>query len=184
MTQLENASDRAAPAAFARMLWRHRGEPGMLIPLLQSAQDSFGYVTPLAIEQISEVTGIPNAEIYGVITFYKQFRLKPLGRHIIRLCKGTACHVVGAETIGQVLADELRVSADETTDDGLFTYLVVACLGCCSLAPALMIDDQTFGRLTPQKVRKLIRQYRRDATKVAGRPPQKAVASMATVSEV
>jgi NADH-quinone oxidoreductase subunit E len=143
----------------------------MLIPLLQAAQDSFGFVPPLAIEQISEVTGIPTAEIYGVITFYKQFRLKPLGRHIIRLCKGTACHVVGAETIGQVMADELRVAPDETTDDGLFTYLVVACLGCCSLAPAMMIDDQTFGRLTPQKIRKLVKQYRRDAEKVAVRPP-------------
>jgi NADH-quinone oxidoreductase subunit E len=166
------------------MLWRHRGEPGMLIPLLQAAQDSYGYVPPLAIEQTSEVTGIPTAEIYGVITFYKQFRLKPLGRHIVRLCKGTACHVVGAETIGQVVADELRVAPDETTDDGLFTYIVVACLGCCSLAPAMMIDDQTHGRLTPQKVRKLIRQYRREAAKAAGKPPERAAATLAAVPEV
>jgi NADH-quinone oxidoreductase subunit E len=161
----ENQGGRIAPAAFERMLWRHRGEPGMLIPLLQAAQDSYGFVPAHSIEQISDVTAIPAAEIYGVITFYKQFRLKPLGRHIIRLCKGTACHVVGAETIGQVLADELSVSPDETTEDGLFTYMVVACLGCCSLAPAMMIDDQTYGRLTPQKIRKLIRQYKRDAEK-------------------
>lgn len=158
-------SGRAAPAAFEKMLWRHRGEPGMLIPLLQAAQDSYGYVPTSAIEQISDVTGIPTAEICGVITFYKQFRVKPLGRHIIRLCKGTACHVVGAEMIGQVIADELSVAPDETTDDGLFTYMVVACLGCCSLAPAMMIDDQTYGRLTPQMIRKLIRQRRRDAAK-------------------
>lgn len=161
----ENQAGRIAPAAFERMLWRHRGEPGMLIPLLQAAQDSYGFVPAHSIEQISDVTGIPTAEIYGVITFYKQFRLKPLGRHIVRLCKGTACHVVGAEMIGQVLADELGVAPDGTTEDGLFTYMVVACLGCCSLAPAMMIDDQTFGRLTPQKIRKLIRQYRRDAEK-------------------
>jgi NADH-quinone oxidoreductase subunit E len=178
----ESEPSRVVTAAFARMLWRHRGEPGMLIPLLQAAQDSYGYVPPLAIEQISEVTGIPTAEIYGVITFYKQFRLKPLGRHIIRLCKGTACHVVGAETIGQVLADELRVAPDETTDDGLFTYLVVACLGCCSLAPAMMIDDQTFGRLTPQKIRKLIKQYRKDAAKAAVRPPERPASSVQAVS--
>jgi NADH:ubiquinone oxidoreductase subunit E len=163
----EEQGSRIAPAAFERMLWRHRGEPGMLIPLLQAAQDSYGFVPAHAIEQISEVTGIPTAEIYGVITFYKQFRLKPLGRHIIRLCKGTACHVVGAEMIGQVLADELGVLPDETTNDRLFTFMVVACLGCCSLAPAMMIDDQTYGRLTPQKIRKLIRQYRRDSEKVA-----------------
>lgn len=161
----QKAGSRVAPAAFERMLWRHRGEQGMLIPLLQAAQDSYGFVSATAIEQISDVTGIPTAEIYGVITFYKQFRLKPLGRHTIRLCKGTACHVVGAEMIGQVLADELRVSPDETTEDGMFTYIVVACLGCCSLAPAMMIDDQTYGRLTPQKIRKVVRQYRREAEK-------------------
>jgi NADH-quinone oxidoreductase subunit E len=161
----ENQSGRVAPVAFERMVWRHRGEPGMLIPMLQAAQDSFGFVPAHAIEQISDVTAIPTAEIYGVITFYKQFRLKPLGRHIIRLCKGTACHVVGAEMIGQVLSDELGVAPDETTEDRLFTFMVVACLGCCSLAPAMMIDDQTFGRLTPQKIRRLIRQYRHDAEK-------------------
>lgn len=164
----QSEGNRVASFAFERMLWRHRGEPGMLIPLLQAAQDSYGYVPTAAIEQISDVTGIPTAEICGVITFYKQFRLKPLGRHIIRLCKGTACHVVGAEMIGQVIADELKVAPDETTEDGLFTYMVVACLGCCSLAPAMMIDDQTFGRLTPQIIRKLIRQYRRNAEKAKG----------------
>jgi len=170
----DNQSSRVAPAAFERMLWRHRGESGMLIPLLQAAQDSHGYVPASAIEQISGVTGIPTAEIYGVITFYKQFRLKPLGRHIIRLCKGTACHVVGAEMIGQVIADELKVAPDETTEDGLFTYMVVACLGCCSLAPAMMVDDQTYGRLTPQTIRKVIRQYRRDAEKTKGVAAAKA----------
>ncbi len=183
MSQLETEPNKPAPAAFGRMLWRHRGEPGMLIPLLQAAQDGYGYVPPLAIEQISEVTGIPTAEIYGVITFYKQFRLKPLGRHIIRLCKGTACHVVGAEMVAQATGDELRVAPDETTEDGLFTYLVVACLGCCSLAPAMMIDDQTYGRMTPQKVRKLLRQYRRDATKPAVKPMEKVPATVAAVSK-
>jgi NADH-quinone oxidoreductase subunit E len=154
----------------------------MLIPLLQAAQDGYGYIPSLAIEQISEGTGIPTAEIYGVITFYKQFRLKPLGRHLIRLCKGTACHVVGAEMVGQTLEDELRVSPDETTDDGLFTFTVVACLGCCSLAPAMMIDDQTYGRLDPQKLRKLIRQFRREAAKVAVRAPGKPATAAQAVT--
>ena len=161
----ESVNGQPEAAAFEKMLWQYRGEPGMLIPLLQAAQESHGYVPASAIDQISSVTGIPQAEICGVITFYKQFRLKPLGKHIIRLCKGTACHVVGAETIGQVIADELNAAPDETTEDGIFTYMVVACLGCCSLAPAMMIDDQTYGRLTPQTTRKLLRQYRRDAVK-------------------
>ncbi len=150
----------------------------MLIPLLQAAQDSYGYIPAVAIEQISEVTGIPSAEICGVITFYRQFRMKPLGRHLIRLCKGTACHVVGAEMIAQTVSDELGVPPDETTDDGIFTFTVVACLGCCSLAPVLMIDEQTFGRMTPQKVRRLLRQYRRNASQPAAASAPQAVTSI------
>jgi NADH-quinone oxidoreductase subunit E len=168
--------DIAAPAAhaFGRMLWRHRGEPGMLIPLLQAAQDSYGYIPPLAVEQIAQVTGIPTSEIYGVITFYKQFRLKPVGRHLIRLCKGTACHVQGADMLVQAVGDELKVDPDETTDDGVFTFTIVACLGCCSLAPVLMVDDRTYGKLTPQKVRRLLRQYRQ---RTAAPAPPAAVAA-------
>lgn len=149
--------------AFGRMLWRHRGEPGMLIPLLQAAQDTYSYIPPLAIEQIAEVTGIPSSEVYGVITFYKQFRLQPLGQHVIKMCKGTACYVSGAVTMGQTIEDELGVAPDENTEDGLFTLLVVACLGCCSLAPVVMIDDQAYGKLTPDKLRKILRQYRKQA---------------------
>ncbi len=154
---------RSAAHDFGRMLWRHRGEPGMLIPLLQAAQDSYGYIPPPAVEQIARVTGIATSEVYGVITFYKQFRLKPVGRHLIRLCKGTACHVQGAEMLVQTVGDELKVGPDETTDDGVFTFTIVACLGCCSLAPVLMVDDRTYGKLTTQKVRRLLRQYRQRA---------------------
>jgi len=154
-------------SAFNRMLWRYRGEPGMLIPLLQSAQDSYGYIPPNAIEQIGEATGISVSEVYGVITFYKQFRLKPMGKYVIRVCKGTACHVSSANLIAQTIENELEVAPDDTTDDGLFTFLVVACLGCCSLAPVMMIDNQTFGRLTPEKVRRILRQYRKKEEKAA-----------------
>lgn len=149
--------------AFARMLWRHGGEPGMLIPLLQAAQDSYGYVPPLAIEQIVEATGVPAGEVYGVITFYKQFRLRPPGKHILRVCKGTACHVLGAESIARTVEEELGIVRDETSGDGLFTFLEVACLGCCSLAPVVMIDEQAYGSLTPRKLRTILRRYRRRA---------------------
>jgi NADH-quinone oxidoreductase subunit E len=147
--------------AFGRMLWRHGGEPGMLIPLLQAAQDSYGYIPPLAIEQIAMATGVPSAEVYGVITFYKQFRLQALGRHVIRACKGTACHVQGAEMICRTLEEELGIRKGETSEDGLFTFLEVACLGCCSLAPVVMIGEQAYGRLTPQGLRKVLRGFRR-----------------------
>ncbi len=149
--------------AFGRMLWRHGGEPGMLIPLLQAAQDSYGYIPPLAIEQIAMATGIPASEVYGVITFYSQFRLQPLGRYVVRVCKGTACHVQDAEMIGRTLEEELGIREGETSEDGLFTFLTVACLGCCSLAPVVMIGEQAYGRLTPQALRSVLRRYRRKA---------------------
>jgi NADH-quinone oxidoreductase subunit E len=147
-------------SAFGRMLWRHGGEPGMLIPLLQAAQDSCGYIPPLAIEQIAMATGVPASEVYGVITFYRQFRLRPLGRYVIRACKGTACHVQGAEMICRTLEEELGIRQGETSEDSLFTFLEVACLGCCSLAPVVMIGDQAYGRLTPQGLRKVLRRFR------------------------
>ncbi|HUU02535.1 MAG TPA: NADH-quinone oxidoreductase subunit NuoE [Myxococcota bacterium] len=147
--------------AFGVMLWRRHAEQGMLIPLLQAVQASYGYITKKSIEQIAEATGTGVAEIYGVVTFYKQFRLTPLGRHIVRVCQGTACHVMGADFIAQTVEEELGVIPDETTSDELFTYMEVACLGCCSLGPVVMIDDRVYGRLTPQKLRTVLRKYRR-----------------------
>lgn len=148
-------------------LWKYEGEPGALIPLLQSAQDTYGYISEKAIDYISHVTGIPAADIYGVVTFYAQFRTKPLGKYVIKVCNGTACHVNGAKGIGNTIADELSIDYDETTDDGSFSMLSVACIGCCSLAPVILINDETYGRLTPAKLRKIIRNYKRRAKEEA-----------------
>lgn len=138
-----------------------RKQHGALIPLLQSAQDSYGYVPEKAIHYISELVNIPAADIYGVITFYAQFRLKPLGRFVVRICEGTACHVNGAKNIVKVLQNELGIGVGETSDDGLFTLQSVACLGCCSLAPVIMINDETYGNLDADKTKKVIREYRK-----------------------
>lgn len=159
---------------FTYRLWRYDGAPGELIPLLQSAQDHFGYIPRRAISYISGVTGIPESEVYGVITFYAQFRLQPMGKHVIRACAGTACHVSGAQLIRETIEDELGVEVGDTTEDGLFTLNTVACIGCCSLAPVIMVDDGTHGRLTPASVRKILREYRRKEKK-AGK--EKAAAS-------
>jgi NADH-quinone oxidoreductase subunit E len=147
---------------FAYKLWRYDGAPGELIPLLQSAQDHFGYIPRRAIKYISSVTHTPESKIYGVITFYSQFRLQPMGRHQVRLCCGTACHVAGAPLLFDALRDELSVEEGGTTEDGLFTLFTVACLGCCSLAPAMMVDDETYGNLSPAEARKIIRKIRRE----------------------
>ncbi len=141
-------------------LWKHDGHAGALIPLLQSAQNTYGYVSEKAIDYISHVTGIPPAEIYGVVTFYAQFRTRPLGKNVIRVCNGTACHVNGAKGVYEVIQDELHINYEETTEDGNFSLLSVACIGCCSLAPVITINTETFGRLTPQKIRKIIRQQK------------------------
>lgn len=160
MAETNIATYKKEIKSFKIDLINKRNQEGALIPLLQSAQDSYGYIPEKAIHYISEVVGIPSAEIYGVITFYAQFRLKPLGKHVIRICEGTACHVNGAKNILKVLQNELGIAVGETTDDGIFTLQSVACLGCCSLAPVIMIDDETYGSLTPDKTKKVIKRYK------------------------
>ncbi len=146
---------------FSYRLWRHDGTPGELIPLLQSAQEHFGYIPRRAIRYISEVTKTPESKIYGVITFYSQFRLQPMGKNVIRLCTGTACHVANSGMLLDTLQDELGVEVGGTTEDGVFTLFSVACIGCCSLAPVMMVNDDTQGKLTPAATRKIVRKIRR-----------------------
>ncbi|MEG0829742.1 MAG: NADH-quinone oxidoreductase subunit NuoE [Anaerovoracaceae bacterium] len=134
--------------------------PGNLITILQKAQDIYGYLSLDAISYISEATGIKTAKIYGVATFYSQFRLKPIGKHLIMLCKGTACHVNGADMIEEAVCEQLNIKDGETTEDGLFTLNNMACLGCCSLAPVMMIktgqEDETYGNLTKDSVKDIL----------------------------
>jgi NADH-quinone oxidoreductase subunit E len=148
-------------------LWKYDGHAGALIPLLQSAQDTYGYVSEKAIDYISHVTGIPAAEIYGVVTFYAQFRTKPLGKNVIKVCNGTACHVNGAKAVYNSIQDELGISYDETSDDGQFSLLSVACIGCCSLAPVITINGETHGRLSSQKIVKIMKEQKRQVRAAA-----------------
>ena len=136
-----------------------RGRKGFLIPVLQSVQHVFGYVPKEAIEAISREMKMPTAEIYGVVTFYAQFHLNPRGRNIIRVCQGTACHVRGAKNVLKALEDELHVTPGQTTADERFTLETVACLGACGLAPVMMVNDDTHGRLTPESVCKILDRY-------------------------
>jgi len=160
----------ASENSFAYRLWRYDGAPGELIPLLQSAQDHFGYIPRRAITYISQVTHIPESTIYGVITFYSQFRLQPMGKYVVRICAGTACHVQGAKMLIDTVQDELGIEVDDTSEDGLFTLSTVACLGCCSLAPVIMVNDETHGRLTPASVRKILRGYKRKGREATAVP--------------
>ena len=135
----------------------YAGVPGSLIAILQETQETYGYLPMDVMELIAERTGTPIATIIGVATFYAQFRLEPVGKYLIMLCQGTACHVNGSELISSAVTDELGIKDGETTPDGLFSLKHVACLGCCSLSPVMMINGKTYGSLTPDKAKKVLR---------------------------
>ena len=135
------------------------GARGALIPMLQQIQAEIGYLPPAIMERIAERSGVPTARVFGVASFYSQFRFEPVGRHILRVCQGTACHVQGAVAVMEAICDELGVVEGGTTEDGEFTVEPVACLGCCSLAPVIMIDEDTYGRLTPEQARDIVKNY-------------------------
>jgi len=142
--------------AFQTLLDDYKEVKGNVIPLLQKTQEIFGYLPTDAMEQIARVTGKSAAEICGVATFYAQFRFKPMGKHTIKVCHGTACHVQGADSLDTVLETKIGAKAGDTTADGLFSVERVACLGCCSLAPVVMIDGEVYGRLTGDKLGKIV----------------------------
>ncbi len=142
------------------LIAKHKGKKGNLIPLLQGAQELFGFISGPAFEKLARETGIPLSDMYGVATFYAQFRLHPVGKHIIKVCHGTACHVQNAVEISESLEEALKVKDGQTTEDRFFTLESVACLGCCSLAPVMMIGDQTYGKLTGNEAVKIVKNIR------------------------
>jgi NADH-quinone oxidoreductase subunit E len=146
------------------LIKKYKGKRGNLIPLLQGTQEIFGFLPKEAFAKLANETGLKLNELYGVATFYAQFRLHPVGKNIIRVCHGTACHVQNATAITDDLKDELNVKDGETTPDGIFTLESVACLGCCSLAPVMMIGEETYGKLTGKSAVKTIKDIRRKET--------------------
>ncbi|MBP2649597.1 MAG: NADH-quinone oxidoreductase, subunit [Firmicutes bacterium] len=142
-----------------QILTEYQDQKGALIPVLQEAQNIYGYLSKEVIDRIGKKMAIPTSQIYGVATFYSQFHLKARGRNIIRVCQGTACHVRDAKTILRALEDNLKISAGETTTDRKFTLETVACIGACGLAPVLMVNDDTHGRLTPEAIPDILARY-------------------------
>ena len=131
---------------------------GSLITILQKAQDLYGYLPAGLLVYISERTGVKLAKVMGVVSFYTQFRTKPVGKHLILLCQGTACHVNGSAGIEEAVRDYLKVDEGEITENGLFTYNNVACLGCCSLSPVMMIGNKAYGKLTKDSAVKILKE--------------------------
>jgi NADH-quinone oxidoreductase subunit E len=142
-------------------LAQYPGKSAMVIPALQHAQALFGYVPPEAMAMIAEALRTPYARVYGVATFYAQFRLQPAGRRTVRVCMGTACHVRGAGSVLSAWSEALGVKPGGTTADGEVTLEQVSCLGACGLAPTVMVDSTTHGRLTPGKVKQVVASLRK-----------------------
>ena len=150
-------SDPAIDAALLEPCFeKYAKADGSLIPVLQTAQDLYGYLPIDLLAYISRRIGVKPAKVMGVVTFYTQFRTTPVGKHLILLCQGTACHVNGSVRIEEVIREHLNIAEGEISEDGLFTYNNVACLGCCSLSPAMMIGDKTYGTLNKEKTVKIL----------------------------
>jgi NADH-quinone oxidoreductase subunit E len=156
-SQVKSKGEFVDVSLLEPLLKKYQGKKGSLIPLLQGAQEVFGYIPREAFERISKASGINLSDMYGVATFYSQFRLNPVGKNIIKVCHGTACHVQNADAISDAIKEALNVKDGETTEDRLFTLESVACLGCCSLAPVMMIGDEAYGKLTGASAVKIIK---------------------------
>lgn len=142
------------------ILKEYEGVEGSLISILQKAQEIYGYLPKDVLYHIAQNVGVSPAEVMGVATFYSQFRLTPIGKYLIMSCQGTACHVNGSKAVSEAVAKYLNVKSGETTKDGLFTLEEVACLGCCSLAPVIMINGEAYGNLTPQSAIKVLEEIK------------------------
>ena len=148
------------PSDVKREINKYPDKKGILIPVLQDIQAKYGYIPSEAVSLIAKELSIYPIDIYGILTFYAQFHLAPRGQHIITVCQGTACHVMGGKAILDYIASLLDVTVGDTTKDGMFTLERVACLGCCGMAPVVMIDKDFYGSCTIQSVEQLLDKYR------------------------
>ncbi len=147
--------------ALKKFIDEHRNTPGPLIQVLHKAQSIFGYLPAEVQKFVSMHLNVPLSEIYGVVTFYNFFRTEPIGKHVINVCTGTACHVKGSKVILDALCKELGVEVGGTTEDKFYTVSTARCFGACGLAPVMVIDEEVFGRLSPQKAINIIKDFKK-----------------------
>jgi NADH-quinone oxidoreductase subunit E len=165
MTVDQGPGSTVAEAAFDYaplhvLLDTYRGTKGAMIPLLQGTQAAYGFVPKEAMVRIAHELGEPLSSVFGVATFYAQFRLVPRGKNVVRICHGTACHVSGAPLVSLEVERHMGIGDGENTEDMLFTLETVACLGACGMAPVMMINDRTFGKLTPDRAVGALKEFR------------------------
>ena len=144
------------------IIHEHKGEKWGLIPLLQEIQENFGYIPPESIEPVAKALNLFPSQVQGVITFYAGFALKPKGKYVLKLCRGTACHVKGSRSILRAMEKELGLKEGETSPDYQFSLETVACLGACFLAPTMLVNRNYFGKLVPTRITSILDQYKKD----------------------
>jgi NADH-quinone oxidoreductase subunit E len=149
------------PNQIEHILIRYpQGDRGFLIPVLQEVQETYGYISPEAVDEIGNFTKVSSGEIFGVASFYSQFHFTKPGEHTIKVCLGTACHVRGSGRLLELLEYQLKIKTGETTPDEKFSLEHVACFGCCALAPVVVMDKEVHGRMSSTKAQKLLKKYR------------------------
>ena len=161
----ENISE--IDSALSKIREEFEGKQEYLIPILQKVQKAVGYLPEKALLEIARWTGLPPATVFGVATFYEQFRFHPMGKHAIRVCRGTACHVKGCDRILNDIETFFKVAPGDTSKDRSFTLETVACFGSCALAPVVLVDDSVKGRMNPSKTRKIIEQIREETVETS-----------------
>ena len=142
-----------------QIIAQYKYEQGALIPVLQGAQEIYGYLPEHVIKHVSKALRIPSAKVYGVVTFYAQFRLVPMGRNVVSVCLGTACHVRGGAKVLDTIETQLKVKDGETSEDGRYTLEIVNCIGACGLAPVMSINGEVHGRLNADQVPGILAKY-------------------------
>jgi NADH-quinone oxidoreductase subunit E len=147
---------------LSEVIRRVNVERGSAIPVLQAVQEKLGYISKEMIEEISLQTGIPAADLYGIATFYAQFYLEPRGKNVIKVCHGTACHLAGADRIAAAVEMATGAKEGHTSPDGMFSHERVACLGCCSLGPVVMVNEDVHANVKADRVGSLLRKYKQD----------------------
>ena len=158
---MSKVAETAAGSVVDEVMGRYPSRPSSLISVLEDLQEELRYLPEDVLDRVAAELQVSRAQTFHVATFYKAFSLKPRGKHLISVCRGTACHVQGAPKIADMLESELSVRDGETTGDGLFTVQSVRCLGCCSLAPAIMIDREVYGEVSSASLRKILGGYRK-----------------------
>jgi NADH:ubiquinone oxidoreductase subunit E len=146
-------------AVLDKIINKHKGKPGGLIPVLEEAQVALEYLPVSVQKKIAKEMNLPLSRVYGVVTFYSFFTMTPRGKHTVRVCLGTACYVRGGKALAESLQKEFGIKEGETTPDRMFTLETVRCLGACGLGPVVVVDDEVHGRMKPSKVREVLAQY-------------------------